>query len=187
MKKNPRDYVQNGKMYAYILDSIDFADKDTKNMSDKERIKNVLDIFYEENSEDILKEEPILELLSDWLRRDGTVDVAEERNEIAELGTKWGYCRTDARTSLFVRTWYKRVANSILRLAKLYGVDTRRIYNDYTYKTVQELRDVFLEYCKKQRIMIVTDVELREMFFDFTDTLRNNGEISDHLCDTAVL
>lgn len=35
MKKNPRDYKVNGKMYAYILDSISSDDVDVESMSER--------------------------------------------------------------------------------------------------------------------------------------------------------
>lgn len=55
-----------------------------------------------------------------------TVSVTFADYDIAQLGKEWGYCRTDARTSQFVRTWFERIANGILRLAKIYGVDMSR-------------------------------------------------------------
>ena len=65
-----------------------------------------------------------LDLLTEWIAGlCSTVNVAFTNYDIAKVGTEWGYCRTDARTSQFVRTWFERIASDILRLAKIYGVD----------------------------------------------------------------
>lgn len=127
MKKNPRDYEVNGKMYAYILDSISSDDADVESMSDKERIEFALDTFYVEKFKDDRRRMSALELLTEWIAGlCSTVNVAFTNYDIAKVGTEWGYCRTDARTSRFVRTWFERIANGILRLAKIYGVDMSR-------------------------------------------------------------
>lgn len=127
MKKNPRDYEVNGKMYAYILDSISSDDADVESMSDKERIEFALDTFYIEKFKDDRRRMSALELLTEWIAGlCSTVNVAFTNYDIAKVGTEWGYCRTDSRTSQFVRTWFERIANGILRLAKIYGVDMSR-------------------------------------------------------------
>lgn len=127
MKKNPRDYKVNGKMYAYILDSISSDDADVESMSDKERIEFALDAFYDEIYKNDRRRTSTLEKLTYWISGlCSTVNVAFTNYDIAKVGTEWGYCRTDARTSQFVRTWFERIANGILRLAKIYGVDTSR-------------------------------------------------------------
>lgn len=127
MKKNPRDYEVNGKMYAYILDSISSDDVDVESMSDKERIEFALDTFYVEKFKDDRRRMSALDLLTEWIAGlCSTVNVAFTNYDIAKVGTEWGYCRTDARTSLFVHTWFERIANGILRLAKIYGVDMSR-------------------------------------------------------------
>lgn len=127
MKKNPRDYEVNGKMYAYILDSISSDDADVESMSDKERIEFALDTFYTEKFKDDRRRMSALELLTEWIAGlCSTVNVAFTNYDIAKVGTEWGYCRTDVRTSQFVRTWFERIANGILRLAKIYGVDMSR-------------------------------------------------------------
>lgn len=127
MKKNPRDYKVNGKMYAYILDSISSDDVDVESMSDRERIEFVLDTFYTEKFKDDRRRMSALDLLTEWIAGlCSTVNVAFTNYDIAKVGTEWGYCRTDARTSQFVRTWFERIANGILRLAKIYGVDMSR-------------------------------------------------------------
>lgn len=124
MKKNPRDYKVNGKMYAYILDSISSDEEDVESMSDKERIEFALDTFYTEKFKDDRRRMSALELLTEWIAGlCSTVNVAFTNYDIAKVGTEWGYCRTDARISRFVRTWFERIANGILRLAKIYGVD----------------------------------------------------------------
>lgn len=127
MKKNPRDYEVNGKMYAYILDSISSDDVDVESMSDRERIEFALDTFYTEKFKGDRRKMSALELLTDWIA--GlcfTMNVAYMNYDIANIGKDWGYCRTDARTSQFVHTWFERIANGILRLAKIYGVDLSR-------------------------------------------------------------
>lgn len=127
MKKNPRDYEVNGKMYAYILDSISSDDADVESMSDKERIEFALDTFYTEKFKDDRRRMSALDLLTEWIGGlCSTVNVAFTNYDIAKVGTEWGYCRTDVRTSQFVRTWFERIANGILRLAKIYGVDMSR-------------------------------------------------------------
>lgn len=127
MKKNPRDYKVNGKMYAYILDSISSDDADVESMSDKERIEFALDAFYDEIYKNDRRRISTLEKLTYWISGlCSTVNVAFTNYDIAKVGTEWGYCRTDARTSQFVRTWFERIANGILRLAKIYGVDLSR-------------------------------------------------------------
>lgn len=126
-KKNPRDYEVNGKMYAYILDSIYSDDVDTESMSDKERIEFALDMFYDEMYKNDRRRMSTLEKLTSWIGGlCSTVSVAYMNYDIAQIGTEWGYCRTDARTSQFVRSWFERIANGILRLAKIYGVDMSR-------------------------------------------------------------
>lgn len=127
MKKNPRDYEVNGKMYAYILDSISSDEVDVESMSDKERIEFALDMFYTEKFKDDRRGMSTLDLLTEWIGGlCSTVNVAFTNYDIAKVGTEWGYCRTDARTSQFVRTWFERIANGILRLTKIYGVDMSR-------------------------------------------------------------
>lgn len=127
MKKNPRDYKVNGKMYAYILDSISSDEVDVESMSDKERIEFALDTFYIEKFKDDRRRMSALDLLTEWIAGlCSTVNVAFTNYDIAKVGTEWDYCRTDARTSQFVRTWFERIANGILRLAKIYGVDMSR-------------------------------------------------------------
>ena len=127
MKKNPRDYKVNGKMYAYILDSISSDDADVESMSDKERIEFALGTFYTEKFKDDKRRMSALDLLAEWIAGlCSTVNVAFTNYDIAKVGTEWGYCRTDTRTSQFVRTWFERIANGILRLAKIYGVDISR-------------------------------------------------------------
>ena len=127
MKKNPRDYEVNGKMYAYILDSISSDEVDVESMSDRERIEFALDMFYDEIYKNDRRRMSTLDLLTEWIAGlCSTVNVAFTNYDIAKVGTEWGYCRTDARTSQFVRTWFERIANGILRLAKIYGVDMSR-------------------------------------------------------------
>ena len=127
MKKNPRDYEVNGKMYAYILESISSDEVDVESMSDKERIEFALDAFYVEKFEGDRRRMSAPELLTEWIGGlCSTVNVAFTNYDIAKVGTEWGYCRTDARTSQFVHKWFERIANGILRLAKIYGVDMSR-------------------------------------------------------------
>lgn len=114
-------------MYAYILDSISSDDVDVESMSDKERIEFALDMFYDEIYKNDRRRMSTLEKLTYWISGlCSTVNVAFTNYDIAKVGTEWGYCRTDARTSQFVRTWFERIANGILRLAKIYGVDMSR-------------------------------------------------------------
>lgn len=127
MKKNPRNYEVRGKMYAYILDSIFSDEVDVESMSDKERIEFALDTFYVEKFENDRRRMSVLDLLTEWISGlCSTVNVAFTDYDIAQIGTEWGYCRTDARASLFVRSWFERIAGGILRLAKIYGVDMSR-------------------------------------------------------------
>lgn len=67
MKKNPRDYKVNGKMYAYILDSISSDDVDVESMSDKERIEFALDMFYDEIYKNDRRRMSTLEKLTYWI------------------------------------------------------------------------------------------------------------------------
>lgn len=127
MKKNPRNYEVRGKMYAYILDSISSDEVDVESMSDKERIEFALDTFYVEKFKNDRRRMSVLDLLTEWISGlCSTVNVAYTDYDIAQIGTEWGYCRTDARVSLFVRSWFERIAGGILRLAKIYGVDMSR-------------------------------------------------------------
>lgn len=127
MKKNPRNYEVRGKMYAYILDSISSDEVDVESMSDKERIEFALDTFYVEKFENDRRGMSTLDLLTEWISGlCSTVNVAFTDYDIAQIGTEWGYCRTDASVSLFVRSWFERIAGGILRLAKIYGVDMSR-------------------------------------------------------------
>lgn len=127
MKKNPRNYVVNGKMYAYILDSIYSEDVDVESMSDKERIEFALDMFYKEKFEGDRRRMSTFDLLTEWIRGlCSTVNVAFMDYDIANIGKDWGYCRTDVTTWQFVRTWFERIAKGILYLAKIYGVDMSR-------------------------------------------------------------
>lgn len=127
MKKNPRNYEVRGKMYAYILDSISSDEVDVESMSDKERIEFALDTFYVEKFENDRRGMSALDLLTEWISGlCSTVNVAFTDYDIAQIGTEWGYCRTDASISLFVRSWFERIAGGILRLAKIYGVDMSR-------------------------------------------------------------
>ena len=127
MKKNPRNYEVRGKMYAYILDSISSDEVDVESMSDKERIEFALDTFYVEKFENDRRGMSTLDLLTEWISGlCSTVNVAFTDYDIAQIDTEWGYCRTDARVSLFVRSWFERIAGGILRLAKIYGVDMSR-------------------------------------------------------------
>lgn len=114
-------------MYAYILDSISSDEVDVESMSDKERIEFALDTFYVEKFENDRRGMSTLDLLTEWISGlCSTVNVAFTDYDIAQIGTEWGYCRTDARVSLFVRSWFERIAGGILRLAKIYGVDMSR-------------------------------------------------------------
>lgn len=127
MKKNPRDFKVRGKMYAYILDSISSDEVDVESMSDKERIEFALDTFYVEKFKNDRRGMSALDLLTEWISGlCSTVNVAFTNYDIAQIGTEWGYCRTDASVSLFVRSWFERIAGGILRLAKIYGVDMSR-------------------------------------------------------------
>ena len=127
MKKNPRDYEVNGKMYAYILGSISSDDADVESMSDKERIAFALNTFYTEKFKDDRRRMSALDLLAEWIAGlSSTVTLAFTNYDIAKVATERGYCRTGPRTSQFVRTWFERIANGILRLAKIYGVDMSR-------------------------------------------------------------
>lgn len=127
MKKNPRNYEVRGKMYAYILDSISSDEVDVESMSDKERIEFALDTFYVEKFKNDRRGMSALDLLTEWISGlCSTVNVAFTDYDIAQIGTEWGYCRTDASVSLFVRSWFERIAGGILRLAKIYGVDMSR-------------------------------------------------------------
>ena len=114
-------------MYAYILDSISSDEVDVESMSDKERIEFALDTFYVEKFENDRRGMSTLDLLTEWISGlCSTVNVAFTDYDIAQIGTEWGYCRTDARASLFVRSWFERIAGGILSLAKIYGVDMSR-------------------------------------------------------------
>lgn len=127
MKKNPREIKVRGKMYAYILDSISSDEVDVESMSDKERIEFALDTFYVEKFKNDRRGMSALDLLTEWISGlCSTVNVAFTDYDIAQIGTEWGYCRTDASVSLFVRSWFERIAGGILCLAKIYGVDMSR-------------------------------------------------------------
>lgn len=89
MKKNPRDYEVNGKMYAYILDSISSDDVDVESMSDKERIEFALDTFYVEKFKDDRRRMSALDLLTEWIAGlCSTVNVAFTNYDIAKVGTE---------------------------------------------------------------------------------------------------
>lgn len=127
MKKDPRNYEVNGKLYAYILDSICSEEVDTESMSDKERVEFALDKFYEEVYKNDRRRMSTLEKLTYWISGlCSTINVAFIDCEIAKIGTEWGYCRTGARTRFFVYTWFERIANGLLRLAKIYRIDMSR-------------------------------------------------------------
>jgi hypothetical protein len=127
MKKNPRDYESDGKLYAYILDSISSDDVDVESMSDKERIEFALDMFYAEKFKGDKRRMSVSDLLTEWVSGlCSTVNVAFNDYDIAQIRKEWGYSGTRANTSRFVRTWFERIANGILYLAKIYGVDMSR-------------------------------------------------------------
>lgn len=127
MKKNPRDYKESGKLYAYILDSICSDDVDVESMSDKERIEFALYMFYVEKFKGDRRRMSVSDLLTEWIGGlCSTVNVAFDDYNIAQTGKELGYSGTHANTSRFVRTWFERIANGILRLAKIYGVDMSR-------------------------------------------------------------
>lgn len=127
MKKNPRDYEESGKLYAYILDSIHSDDVDVESMSDKERIEFAIDMFYVEKFKEDRRRMSVSDLLTEWISGlCSTVNVAFDDYNIAQTGKELGYSGTRANTSRFVRTWFERIANGILRLAKIYGVDMSR-------------------------------------------------------------
>ena len=123
MKKNPRDYKESGKLYAYILDSICSDDVDVESMSDKERIEFAIDMFYVEKFKEDRRRMSVSDLLTEWIGGlCSTVNVAFDDYNIAQTGKEMGY----SVTSRFVRTWFERIGNGILRLAKIYGVDMSR-------------------------------------------------------------
>lgn len=123
MKKNPRDYKESGKLYAYILDSICSDDVDVESMSDKERIEFAIDMFYVEKIKGDRRRMSVSDLLTEWIGGlCSTVNVAFDDYNIAQTGKELGY----SVTSRFVRTWFERIGNGILRLAKIYGVDMSR-------------------------------------------------------------
>lgn len=123
MKKNPRDYKESGKLYAYILDSICSDDVDVESMSDKERIEFAIDMFYVEKFKGDRRRMSVSDLLTEWIGGlCSTVNVAFDDYNIAQTGKELGY----SVTSRFVRTWFERIGNGILRLAKIYGVDMSR-------------------------------------------------------------
>lgn len=192
MKKSPRDYRNCGKLYSYILDSITPDIPHARHTTDSQRIEFILHEFYgccEDRIKRANDKNLVPNILSDWLRsycHYPYLDIADEHCKIIEIGTRWGYCRTDARASLFVRTWYDRIAKAILRLAKIYGIDTSHLYRTYTYTTVEEVKNLFYEYCEECHICVYCP-EINEIFFDFTDMLLKNGDISEDLCDTATL
>jgi hypothetical protein len=127
MKKNPRDYEESGKLYAYILDSIHSDDVDVESMSDKERVEFAIDMFYVEKFKEDRRRMSVSDLLTEWISGlCSTVNVAFDDYNIAQIGKELGYSGTRANTSRFVRTWFERIANGILRLAKIYGVDMSR-------------------------------------------------------------
>lgn len=127
MKKNPRDYKESGKLYAYILDSIHSDDVDVESMSDKERIEFAIDMFYVEKFKEDRRRMSVSDLLTEWISGlCSTVNVAFDDYNIAQIGKELGYSGTRANTSRFVRTWFERIANGILFLAKIYGIDMSR-------------------------------------------------------------
>lgn len=127
MKKNPRDYKIGGKLYAYILDSISSGDVDVESMTDKERIEFALDMFYAEKFKGDNRRMSVPDLMTEWIcGLCSTVNVAFTDYDIAQTRKKWGYSGTRASTSRFVRTWFERIANSILSLADIYGIDMSR-------------------------------------------------------------
>lgn len=127
MKKNPRDYEESGKLYAYILDSIHSDDVDVESMSDKERVEFAIDMFYVEKFKEDRRRMSVSDLLTEWISGlCSTVNVAFDDYNIAQIGKELGYSGTRANTSRFVRTWFERIANGILFLAKIYGIDMSR-------------------------------------------------------------
>ena len=128
MKENPRNDEKNGKMYAYILDSI-FSDYvDVESMPDKERIKFALDMFYKEKIKGNKNRMSNVLELEEWLSGlCSTVNIAYTNYDIANIGKYWGYSgRNGLSIPRFVDTWFERIAKGILRLAKIYGVDMSR-------------------------------------------------------------
>ena len=125
MKENPRNDKKNGKMYAYILDSISSDYIDMESLTDKQRIEYALDMFYKEKIKGNRNRMSTVLELEEWLSGlCSTVKVAFKNYDIANQGKYWGYSgRNGASIPEFVDTWFERIAKGILSLAKIYGVD----------------------------------------------------------------
>ena len=128
---NPRNYKVNGKQYAYILNSIEFERNgvNSENLSDKEKIKFVLETFNEEYNYPYNKKcyRNIVERFAQWLRGlPSVISVAFDDYTIANIGKSWRYCQTKAKEAKFVNNWFNYISAKFFQLARIVGVDYAR-------------------------------------------------------------
>lgn len=129
MRKNPRNYKRGGAMFAYILDSVYSDVIDTEKMTDKERIGYLLDTFFEEKAKYDRRRMCTFDLLREWLQGlPSAITVAFYYSDIAVTGKKLGYCKDARSEARFINNWWGILAQKILRLARIYGINMSRFY-----------------------------------------------------------
>lgn len=129
MKKNPRNYKRGGAMFAYILDSVYSDVIDTETMTDKEKIEFLLDTFFEEKCKNERRRMSVLDLLLEWLQGlPSAISVAFYYSDISATGKSMGYCKDARSEARFINNWWGILASSILRLARIYGINMSRFY-----------------------------------------------------------
>ena len=127
--KNPRNYKRGGAMFAYILDSVYSDGIDTESMTDKERIEFLLDTFFEEKYKYDRRRMCVFDLLREWLQGlPSAINIAFSYYDISITGENLGYCKDARSEARFINNWWGLLANSILRLAKIYKIDMSRFY-----------------------------------------------------------
>lgn len=116
-------------MFAYILDSVYSDELDTEKMTDKERIKYLLDTFFEEMVKYDRRRISTFARLRKWLQGlPSAINVAFYYSAIAAIGKKLGYCKDARSEARFVNNWWNTLAFDILRLARIYEIDMSRFY-----------------------------------------------------------
>ncbi len=128
MKKNVRDYKINGSQYAYILDAItpDNYGLDGNNMSDREKVIFLLDVFSTEYNSPYEKRRcpSVINRFESWIRGlPSAFNIAFTNYAIIETGKSWGYCKTEKQADRFVENWFHAIAVKVFSLAGRLGIE----------------------------------------------------------------
>lgn len=127
MRKNIRDYKVNGKQFAYILDAINVTDFDGNeiNATDEERVKYFFECFEEEyNAPYYRKVYPNLQQrISQYIQGlPCCFNIDYYNDKIAEIGKRWGYCKTERKETEFINNWFPVIAFRLIQLKEYFGV-----------------------------------------------------------------